>query len=140
MYFYSHQLTQSMTSWFDRNSTFYVLHCSILKLSVLIFYTFLLHAKQYNVEFMSNHNIIFWVNWCKNECFWKRTTCKIMVPYTSLSWVSAERSWEGVPTCTGPSTFSFSPKDEHIGRHRCPYMRVLQIEVVKDLVIPGELC
>ena len=102
-YFYSHQLNQSMTSWFDRNSTFY---CFALQHPQVFWFSTLFCCTQNNtmhVEFMSNHNVIFWVNWCKNKN--NLYTSKIMVPCTRLSWVSAERSWEGVPTCTGPSTF-----------------------------------
>ena len=59
-YFYSPQITQKRTLWFDRNATFIFL--------LQIFWT-------KNVWFLSNHIVIFWVNWRKNEWFWKRTTC-----------------------------------------------------------------
>ena len=53
-YFYFCQLTQKMTSWFDRNSTFFV---------------FSLHlpsecgTQNNKCQFLSNYNAIFWVNW-----------------------------------------------------------------------------
>ena len=30
------------------------------------------------IENVNNLVVIFWVNWCKNECFWQRTTCKLL--------------------------------------------------------------
>ena len=45
-----------------------------LKLSVLIFWTKKCR-NTINVEFLSNYDVIFRVDWHKNKRFWKRTTC-----------------------------------------------------------------
>ena len=51
-----------MTSWLFSNSTIYCL--ALIRL-----------AEQRSVEKSYKSNVTFWVNWCKNECFWRITTC-----------------------------------------------------------------
>ena len=38
--------------------------------------------------------VYFWINWCKNESFWKSITCIIMIP--SIGTNSNERIWSNL--------------------------------------------
>ena len=68
MWFYSRQLTQNMTS----RQIFFCFGCSSRVSECFDFWTKIYRAK-INVEFLSNHDVKFWVDWRKNNCFWKRT-------------------------------------------------------------------
>ena len=35
-------------------------------------------------EFRTNLFFVFWLNWCRNEWFWKRTTCQIIINFISV--------------------------------------------------------
>ena len=69
--FYSRQLKPKMTLWLFNNSTSHGFMCDILKLSGWVFWFF----EQKSGQKLYKSNVIFWVDWCKNECLWKMTTC-----------------------------------------------------------------
>ena len=69
-----YQLTQNMTKDCSLNYKFNT--CCVHQLFIVFVLSFrTTFFLVLNLKFNEQSVVIFWVNWCENECFWQRVTC-----------------------------------------------------------------